>query len=183
MASVAGAMTDHSFQIALNFVLDYEGGYVDHPDDPGGATNFGVTLKTLQEFRGHNVSKEDVKNLSSNEVEQIYYKKYWLDTNCEHYPAWLSLMVFDCAVNQGPHKAKIFLQRALRVPADGLIGPVTLKAIRNISQERSIIVDFCTFRGIHYATLGHFNTFGKGWFRRLFNNALASYNVFLLGDR
>ena len=115
-----------SFDHALHHVLKFEGGYVNHPLDPGGATNLGITRATLARFRGRRVSKSDVRALTLEEAGQIYRAQYWDACHCSNLPPGLDLAVFDCAVNQGVRRARKILQRALGVKADGLIGSVTL---------------------------------------------------------
>ena len=87
---------------ALKTVLKWEGGYVNHPKDPGGATNMGITQKTLQGWRGAPVTAEDMKALTHKEAEAIYKARYWAACQCEALEFPVALMVFDAAVNHGP---------------------------------------------------------------------------------
>jgi len=130
-----------NFETALAHVLKYEGGYSDHPSDPGGATNRGITKAVLEAYRGHSVSKADVRALSRGEAAAIYRSRYWDAAKCDRLPDGLDLAVFDCAVNQGIGRASRFLQQAAQVTADGKIGPKTLAAVA-ASPPEALLVEF-----------------------------------------
>lgn len=152
---------------ALAFVLKYEGGYSDHPSDPGGATNLGITHAVLAEWRGASVSKQDVRELSLAEATQIYRKRYWLPIHGDELPAGIDLAAFDCAVNQGVGRAAQLLQGAASVKVDGQIGPMTMAAIGAAPRQR-LLDEFVARRMRAYASLTTlFRTFGLGWSRRL----------------
>ncbi len=156
-----------TFPTALKHVLLYEGGYVNHPLDPGGATNMGITHKTLSRYRGAKVTRADVRNLTFEEASNIYRKFYWHPCCCDLMPAGLDIALFDCAVNQGPPRAIRFLQQAVSTKADGAIGPITLAAI-NRQPPLDILNEFIARRMHHYGRLSTlFKTFGLGWSRRL----------------
>lgn len=156
-----------NFPIALAHVLKFEGGYSDHPSDPGGATNLGITKAVLQAYRGHAVSKADVRALSRAEAAAIYRSRYWDAAKCDQLPGGLDLAVFDCAVNQGVGRAARFLQQAAQVNVDGKIGPKTLAAITDI-RPNELLVEFMARRMNSYGLLQKlFKVFGLGWSRRL----------------
>lgn len=156
-----------NFDRALSHVLKYEGGYSDHPEDPGGATNFGITIGVLREYRGTSVTKQDVRSLSLAEAAKIYRARYWNAASCDHLPAGIDVAVFDCAVNQGVGRAARFLQAAARVGTDGVIGPQTLKAVNNARPD-ALLCEFMALRMRSYGMLRSlFRTFGLGWSRRL----------------
>ena len=92
---------DRNYEACIDFVLDREGGYVDDPADPGGATNLGITIAVLAAWRGKKVTKDDVQRLTRHEAEQIYRRNYWHAALCEHLPDGVDLLVFDAAVNMG----------------------------------------------------------------------------------
>jgi len=120
-----------TFEQALEHVLRFEGGYVNHPDDPGGATNFGVTQATYDAWRrNRGLAPRPVKQIERSEVEAIYRERYWKEARCDDLPPELRLIHFDAAVNCGTENAIRFLQRALGVKVDGVFGPVTLGAAR-----------------------------------------------------
>ena len=156
-----------NFDLALKHVLKFEGGYSDHPEDPGGATNFGITIGVLGEYRGAPVTKQDVRSLSLAEAARIYRTRYWNAVSCDQLPAGVDLAVFDCAVNQGVGRAARFLQTAARVKTDGVIGPVTLNAVKAANPDK-LLREFMAQRMRSYGLLRSlFGTFGLGWSRRL----------------
>lgn len=161
------------FETALAHVLKWEGGYVDHPSDPGGATNHGVTRQTLTNWRGRPQSREDVRALTRDEAAQIYRARYWDRCRCDEIPAGLDLMVFDAAVNHGPGQAVRLLQQGLGVRVDGLIGPVTLAAARGADLTPALI-ETAARRMAFYGGLSTFRTFGLGWSRRLMDTLAAA---------
>ncbi len=109
-----------NFDAALDFVLRQEGGWSDHPLDPGGATNRGITRATLAQVRGRPVSKAELMALSLQETAAIYRRLYWDAAACDALPSGVDLAVFDLAVNSGPRRALLLLQEALEVPGDGI---------------------------------------------------------------
>lgn len=152
------------FEKALEIVLRKEGGFVNHPDDPGGATNLGITRRTLADWWGRPASVADVRALTPADVAPIYRARYWDVCRCAELPHGLDLVVFDCAVNQGPGRAKRLLQRSLGVAEDGILGPVTMTAAAE-SDAASLVDEMVSRRAVHYASLQ--STFHLGWFRRL----------------
>lgn len=156
-----------NFDLALKHVLKFEGGYSDHPRDPGGATNFGITIGVLREFRGAPVTKQGVRALTLAEAARIYRSRYWDAVACNHLPSGIDLAVFDCAVNQGVGRAARFLQLAANVNIDGIIGPVTINAV-NAAEQDALLGEFMAQRMRSYGLLRKlFRTFGLGWSRRL----------------
>ena len=158
-------MAAANFERALPLVLKHEGGYVDHPKDPGGATNLGVTIGTLSSWLGQPATKADVKALTRATVAPIYRKNYWAAIRADELPAGLDYAVFDFAVNSGPKRAAMALQRAVGVADDGVIGSITLANVANrpvdVTIER-IMADRMTF----LRRLSTWPTFGKGWTAR-----------------
>ncbi len=156
-----------TFPAALRHVLKFEGGYSDHPSDPGGATNLGITKAVLERFRGHGVTKQDVRDLTHDEAAQIYRRYYWAAAACDDLPAGVDLAVFDCAVNQGVGRAARYLQQAAGVTADGAIGPKTLAAAK-AARADELLIEFMARRMEGYGSLTKlFKVFGLGWSRRL----------------
>lgn len=159
-----------SFDRALQFVLGWEGGYVSHPRDPGGATNLGITHRTLSEYRSAFPAwglPGDVRNLTKSQAAKIYRAGYWEPIRGDELPRGVGLLVFDAAVNQGPARAARWLQEAAGVKVDGIIGQVTLAAARGATPA-TLIREFATLRSLGYVATGNWSTFGKGWMRRLF---------------
>lgn len=159
-------MEPSSFERAVEFVLKQEGGFVQHPQDPGGATNFGITLETLSRARGWRVSVDDIRQLTKEEAVEIYLHFYWNAVRADEFPSGLDLAFFDLAVNSGPKQAIMLLQKVLEVEVDGVIGPVTLDAARNIAAIEAI-------RRLTRERLGFLSrlaiwpVFGRGWRRRV----------------
>lgn len=154
-----------NFDQALAVILRHEGGYVDHPDDPGGATNLGITHKTLAAWRGRPVTKAEVRALTRAEAAQIYRANYWNAVNGDSLPPGVDLVVFDMAVNAGVSRASKMLQRLVYVEDDGHIGPMTLSAVARMGAA-ALINGYSSARMDHYRSLHHWNKFGKGWTRR-----------------
>lgn len=154
-----------------------EGGYVDHPADPGGATNHGITRKTLARWRNvapwWELPKSEVKNLSLAEAGQIMKANYWDVVQGDKLPAGLDYAVFDYAVNSGPGRAVKDLQRVLGgIKVDGLIGLETLDAIEG-RDVVELIDRLCERRFAFVKGLKTFATFGRGWTRRIMGEKMG----------
>lgn len=156
----------HNWDEALKHILKYEGGYVNHPDDPGGMTNLGVTKRVWEEWTGKPAGEQEMRSLTPAMVSPLYKKRYWDAVRGDDLPSGVDLCVFDCAVNAGVSRASKFLQQAIGVPADGVIGPKTLAAVTAKPAEE-VIEAFCDLREAHFKSLSTFNVFGKGWMNRL----------------
>lgn len=155
-----------NYKHALEVILHHEGGYVNHPKDPGGETNLGVTKRVYEEWGG----EKDMVDLLVEDVAPIYQKNYWDRCKCDDLPSGLDLCVFDFAVNAGPSRSAKFLQRLIGTTVDGGIGPNTLKAVDNYVEEvglESAIEDYQSARQEYYEALDTFDTFGRGWTRRV----------------
>ena len=159
-------MAAGNFATALAHVLAHEGGFVNHPDDPGGATKAGITQATLARARGGPVTVEDVRALSRGEAEAIYRRRYWDAVRADELPSGPDLAVFDCAVNAGPAQAARLLQRAVGVAADGIVGPVTLDAARR-ADAADLVRRFGRARLGFLRRLAIWPVFGRGWRRRV----------------
>ena len=162
-------MSQRNFDQIMKWVGISEGNYVDHPKDPGGATNHGITIGTLAAWRKKRVSKTDVLNLTKEEADQIYKAQYWDTVKGDDLPSGIDYAVFDYGVNSGPSRAIKSLQKALGVTADGVIGMITLNAVRNCDAP-SVITKICEERWAFMKRLRTWPTFGKGWTRRVMGN-------------
>lgn len=160
--------------VIQDWIIATEGGYVDHPRDPGGATNMGITHKTLAAWRGVAVTKDDVRALTRAEALEIYRAQYWNTVRGDDLPAGLDYAVFDYAVNSGPARATKDLQRVLGVPADGIIGAITLEAIRRANDIAGLIERLCERRWRFVQSLSTFATFGNGWRRRIWGDQMGT---------
>lgn len=159
------------FDRCLREILRHEGGYSDHPSDPGGATNLGITLATakahgLDVDGDGDVDKADVRKLTPEQAGKVYRKSYWLAALCDALPAGVDLMVFDLAVNSGVGRAARFLQECVGAKVDGKIGPKTLAATRTV-RPVDLVERLYAKRERFYRSLPTFKTFGRGWMRRL----------------
>ena len=156
----------HNWEEAIKHILKWEGGYVNHKDDPGGRTNLGVTQKVWEEWSGKPATEADMRALTVDMVAPLYKKRYWDAVRGDDLPSGVDLCVFDCAVNAGVGRASRFLQQSVGVVADCAIGPKTLEAVIKMPADE-LIEKFCNLREAHYKSLSTFATFGKGWMRRL----------------
>jgi lysozyme family protein len=155
-----------NWNACLAFVLASEGGYVDDPQDPGGATNLGITLAVLSQWRHTAVTKADVQALGPAEAGAIYRANYWNATRCPDLPSGVDLLVFDAAVNTGCGRSAKFLQGAAGAVADGAIGPATLAAVATVPVG-TLIPALASARMAYYHSLSTFNHFGAGWTARV----------------
>ena len=154
-----------NFAVCIAEILQMEGGFVNNPADPGGATNLGITKATLEAFRESQVTEDDVRNLTKDEAQEIYRAKYWNVMRCNDLPPGIDLMVFDFGVNAGPQRSVKLLQKSAGVTTDGSVGPITLAAVR-AADPAALIARFAQGRMDHYRSLPTFETFGRGWTNR-----------------
>lgn len=168
-----------NFPACVAFTLAREGGFVDNPHDPGGATNFGITHATLQAWRGWPVSIDDVRAMKQGEAVAIYRANYWKPAGCAGLPDGVDLMVFDCAVNSGPRLSVKLLQRAVGVTDDGSIGPDTLRAVYAVGDQAELIAKLAAVRLSYCRSLATFGVFGRGWTERI--NAAAKVATQMAG--
>ena len=157
---------ERNFEKSLTAVLKHEGGYVDHPKDPGGATNKGITIATFRRYVKPNASKRDLKNITKAQVESVYRQHYWDKVRASELPSGVDYAVFDFAVNSGPSRAVKYLQKVVGATEDGKLGPATLQAVSEGNPEQ-IIEKLCANRLAFLRRLGTWGTFGKGWSRRV----------------
>lgn len=151
------------------FTKQYEGGYVNDPHDPGGCTNMGITIGTLQAWRGGQVTCEDVKNLAEPEVGLIYSTNYWAPVWGNRLPIGLNLQVWDFGVNAGPSRAIKYLQRLTGSTQDGIMGPNSIDAVNNYVKEYGVsaaIRNYSALRQDYYESLSSFDRYGNGWTTR-----------------
>jgi lysozyme family protein len=146
------------FDKCVEFILRHEGGYSDDKSDRGGETNFGISKRQFPSLDIRKITREDAKN--------IYRSEYWLRAGCDKLPNGIDLLVFDTAVNRGVYRALQRLQVALRVKADGIIGPQTRAAIK-AADLIALIDEFTARRFVAYARLAQFPRYGLGWTRRI----------------
>jgi hypothetical protein len=162
----AASATADNYDRCVAVTLAYEGGFSDNPNDPGGATNFGITRRTLEAFLGHAVTVDDVRAMSSSTAIEIYRANYWNQMRCGDLPAGVDLMVFDFGVNSGTATAVKALQGLAGVPQDGAIGRVTLSAVTAASPQ-SLVGGLAQARMDYLRGLTTFADFGDGWTKRV----------------
>ena len=165
-----------NFDVALKALLKHEGGYVNHPADPGGMTNLGVTKRVWEEFVGHEVDEQTMRGLTPELVAPLYKKRYWDAVRGDDLPSGVDIAVFDCAVNSGVGRASKFLQKAVGVADDGKIGPATLRAVAS-KNPKELVVTLSDQRQKFLESLPTFATFGKGWSRRVAEVRQQSENL------
>lgn len=158
-------MSKDNFERALALTLRFEGGFVNHPKDPGGATNMGITRATLADWRGRPVSVADVRNLKRADAVAIYRRTFWDQIGGDRLPLGIDAVVFDYAVNSGISAASRALQASLGQTADGIVGPATVAAAHRADAAR-VIVDVMARRRGFLRRLRIFSTFGRGWLAR-----------------
>lgn len=167
-------MAAGNFEPTCNMTLGKEGGYSNHPKDPGGATNMGITHLTLAAWRKiDRATRAMVKSLTVQEAKAIYRANYWNAARCDDLPAGLDAAVFDFGVNSGVGRAVRMLQTELKArklytgAIDGLIGSKTLNAVRQINDVESLIDAYQDRRLAFLKRLKGWSTFGRGWERRV----------------
>ena len=171
------------YELGLNFVLDHEGGFVDHPDDPGGATNHGISLRFLKglpdgDIDGDgDVDADDIRSLTPSRAGDFYRTRFWNHIGCDRLPPAVAVVVFDAAVNCGASRAVRWIQEAcnmrgaaLRV--DGIAGSKTYAAARALSHGKGVALALacCIRRQEYYNALAgkrRFRRFHLGWTRRV----------------
>lgn len=153
------------FAACLPIILHHEGGWADHPKDPGGATMKGITLATYSKYLGRPASKDELRNIPDADLQQIYHSLYWDRASCDRLPVGVDLLVFDMAVNAGPGRAVKLLQETVGSSPDGAVGPETLAAVAK-QNPLHLIRQYSEARRVFYKSLGAYVTFGRGWLRR-----------------
>jgi len=150
-----------NFDSAFEALIGHEGGHVDHPYDPGGETKFGISKRSYPEV--------SIASLTLNGAKAIYRRDFWDRVKADELPSELRSLLFDGAVNAGVAQSIKWLQRAVGVRDDGVIGPVTLAAIAD-SNPHQISSNFLGQRLKHMTDLKHWDQFGRGWARRIAAN-------------
>jgi lysozyme family protein len=152
-----------SFSSVIEMVLHHEGGYVNHPNDPGGETKYGISKRAYPEI--------DIANLTEEDAEEIYFKEYWSKIKGEDLPSGVACVVMDYGVNSGISRASKALQRACGIEkGDGIIGPHSLAAVWATVKdkgEKQVIDEVTNTRREFIRSLSTYETFGKGWERRI----------------
>ena len=157
-----------NFDKCLALMLAHEGGFVNHPQDPGGMTNLGVTKRVWEEWVGHEVDEKQMRALTPETVAPLYKRKYWDACRSDDLVSGVDYVVFDVAVNSGAGRAIKFLQSCVGVDADGGFGPRTLDAVKVAEKDPERLIDLYSAKRLEFLqSLKTFETFGKGWSRRV----------------
>ena len=159
------AMAASNYAVCLDRLLEHEGGYVNHPDDPGGRTNKGITQRVYERYLERSVTKQEIIDIPLEHVSDIYRHNYWHQVNADDLPSGVDFSVFDWAVNSGLRRPSRALQGAVGATMDGKIGPKTIALVFE-SDPTAIIEELYTVREKFYQSLPRFDVFGNGWLRR-----------------
>lgn len=150
-----------TFDKAFETLIGHEGGYVNDPRDPGGETRYGISKRAYPDV--------DIANLTLEQAKAIYLRDYWQRARCDELPPAVAFQVFDTAVNSGIGQSIRFLQRAVGVADDGVVGPLTINAVKRLDAE-SIAARFNGQRLEFMTKLSTWDVFGRGWARRIAKN-------------
>jgi len=155
-----------NFDACLAHLLKHEGGFVNHPSDPGGATNLGVTQAVWEDWIDRSVSEKNMKALTPAKVAPLYREMYWDRIKADKLPSGVDYCVFDAAVNSGVSRAAKWLQTTVGAVADGAIGEQTLKQVL-LTNPQMVIDKYSAIRLEFLKGRSTWPTFGKGWERRV----------------
>jgi lysozyme family protein len=155
-----------NFPASLALVLKSEGGFSNHPADPGQMTMLGVTKKVWEAWVKRDVDEAEMRSLTPELVTPLYKQRYWDACKCDDLPRGVDYAVFDSAVNMGPGRAARLLQAALGVTADGAIGRATIAAAV-AADPVELLEAFSLGKEAFYQSLPTFGVFGKGWLNRV----------------
>lgn len=153
-------------EICIPRILKHEGGFVDHPRDPGGATNKGITLATFRRYIKPRGTVADLRRLTTGQATIVYKRRYWDAVCADLLPVGVDYAVADFAVNSGPRRAARYLQASVGATVDGRIGPQTIAATRAMPPE-DVVTALCDKRLAFLQRLRTWRSFGRGWGRRV----------------
>ena len=159
-------MAGSNYEASLAHVLKHEGGYSNHPSDPGGATNFGITIATYARFKGRAVTIAEMRAMPLADAKAIYKASYWNALRCDELPIGLDYAVFDYGVNSGIGRAAKVLQRLFGLTANGVMTDAVIARARVVSPA-SVIARLCDERLTFLKSLKTWPVFGTGWGRRV----------------
>ena len=165
-----------NFEQSLKMILHHEGGYVNHPSDPGGRTNLGVTQSVYESWVDRPVTEDEMRSLTVEDVTPIYKRNYWDRVKGDDLPSGVDFAVMDLAVNGGTGRGAKMLQKVVGVPQDGGIGPQTLGAVGRMDPVDTI-EQYAAEREAFYRRLNTFDTFGRGWLRRNEETRMAAIKM------
>jgi lysozyme family protein len=157
-----------NFEKCLIKLLAHEGGFVNHPQDPGGMTNLGVTKRVWEEWTGHEVDEKQMRALTPELVAPLYKRKYWDAIRADDLMDGVDYCVFDVAVNSGVGRAIKFLQQSVGANPDGGFGSITMALVKKAESNPINLIELYSARRLEFLqSLKTFEIFGKGWSRRV----------------
>lgn len=159
-----------NFDKAFTETLKHEGSFVNHPRDPGGMTNLGVTKRVWEDYTGRKVDEAEMRSLTPEKVKPLYRERYWDRVMGNDLPSGVDFVIYDFAVNSGPARAARYAQKIVGATQDGAIGPKTLAKINEYCDQygkEAFINSYTDERMSYLQNLSTFNTFGRGWTRRV----------------
>jgi len=159
-----------NFDRAFTETLKHEGGFVNHPRDPGGMTNLGVTKRVWEDYTGRQASEADMRALTPDKVKPMYRERYWNRVRGDDLPSGVDFAIYDFGVNSGPARAVRFAQKIAGATQDGAMGPQTLAKIKAYCDqhgEEAFIQAYTDARMSYLQGLSTFDAFGRGWTRRV----------------
>lgn len=159
-------MAATTFDDALRRLLMHEGGYSNHPNDPGGPTKFGITIHDYRKYVKLDATADDVRAMPVADAEAIYRDKYWDALRCDDLPAGLDYAVFDYGVNSGVTRAAKVLQRLLGLPDNGRMSDSVIAAA-TARDAAALVALLCDERLAFLKRLRTWPVFGAGWGRRV----------------
>jgi lysozyme family protein len=165
---------NENFEQSFNLVIKSEGGFTNDQRDTGnhlpdgrqGSTMLGCTQANWEAYVGHQVTQDDMKKLTKEDVKPLYKKNYWDAVHGDDLPTGLDYAAFDFAINAGPAASRKMIQRALGVEADGAFGPITMAMIQK-ADAKDLMHKFSEAKTNFYKSLSNFNVYGTGWLRRV----------------
>jgi len=155
-----------NFAKSLATTLHHEGGFSNHPLDPGGMTNLGVTKRAWEAWKKEPVTEEEMRELTPATVAPFYKEMYWDLARCDDLPDGVDYCVFDAAVNSGVSRSVKWLQQCVGANPDGQIGPKTLAAVAEKDPEK-LVEMLIEQRLLFLQSLATWGTFGRGWGKRV----------------
>lgn len=159
-------MAASSYDASLARVLKHEGGYTHHPSDPGGPTNFGITIHDYRRYIKSTATANDVRDMQLSDAAKIYRARYWDALRCDDLPAGLDYAVFDYGVNSGIGRATKVMARLVERPSAAAVDDALVVIIR-ASNSTTLIARLCDERLAFLRSLKTWPIFGEGWGRRV----------------
>ena len=156
-----------SFEVCLPLLLAHEGGYTNHPSDPGGPTNFGITIFDYRKYVKTGATAADVREMTVEEAKRIYHARYWDAQRCDELPSGVDYAVFDYGVNSGIGRSAKILRRLLGLPDRSAAISDDVIAAANAAEPAMLVAKICDERQRFLRALRTWPVFGAGWSRRV----------------